>query len=91
MNVTDAINTLIAAANIAHNKGAYTLEESHHIYMAIAELNSLNQQAQQTQETSQPITNEEVVNAPQENQNFVDSSINVTPSTGGIFNSPGIS
>lgn len=45
-SVAEALNTLISAVNIAHNKGGvYNLEESHHIYLAISYLNSLQQQA----------------------------------------------
>jgi len=62
--VAEAINTLISAVNVAHNKGGvYNLEESHYIYMAISYLNSIqqenpqeaapeaSQQAQQAQQT----------------------------------------
>ena len=43
--VAEALNTLIGAVNIAHNKGGvYNMEETHHIYMAISFLNSLSQQ-----------------------------------------------
>jgi hypothetical protein len=45
-SVAEALNTLISAVNIAHNKGGvYSLEEAHHIYTAISYLNSLQQQA----------------------------------------------
>lgn len=46
-SVSEAINTLISAVNIGHSKGAYSLEEAHYIYLAIAYLNSLQQQAPQ--------------------------------------------
>lgn len=52
-SVAEALNTLISAVNVAHNKGGvYSLEESHYIYMAISYLNSLSQQ------TTQPVTNQ---------------------------------
>jgi hypothetical protein len=41
-SVKDALNTLISAVNVAHNKGGvYSLEESHYIYTAISYLQSL--------------------------------------------------
>ncbi len=50
-SVAEAINTLISAVNLAHNKGGvYSLEESHYIYMAISYLSSLQNQAK-TQQT----------------------------------------
>lgn len=49
-SAAEALNTLISAVNIAHNKGGvYSLEESHYIYLAISYLNSLQNQAK-TQE-----------------------------------------
>jgi len=43
--VAEALNTLISAVNIAHNKGGvYNMEETHHIFMAISFLNNLSQQ-----------------------------------------------
>lgn len=46
-SVPEALNTLISAVNIAHNKGGvYSLEESHYIYLAISYLNNLQNQAQ---------------------------------------------
>lgn len=64
MNSTvEALNTLISAVNIAHNKGGvYSLEESHYIYMAISYLNSLQNQVK-TQE--QPVQRQETPTAPQ--------------------------
>ncbi len=44
-SVSEALNTLISAANVAHSKGVYSLEESHYIYLAISYLNSLQQEA----------------------------------------------
>jgi len=45
-SVAEALNTLISAVNVAHNKGGvYSLEESHYIYLAISYLNSLQNQA----------------------------------------------
>jgi hypothetical protein len=50
-SVAEALNTLISAVNIAHNKGGvYSLEESHYIYLAISYLNSLQNQAKSAQE-----------------------------------------
>ena len=41
-SVKHALNTLISAVNVAHNKGGvYSLEESHYIYTAISFLQSL--------------------------------------------------
>jgi hypothetical protein len=41
-SVSEALNTLISAVNVAHNKGGvYSMEETHHIYTAISYLNSL--------------------------------------------------
>ena len=49
-SVAEALNTLISAVNLAHNKGGvYSLEESHYIYLAISYLNSLQSQAQKAQ------------------------------------------
>lgn len=56
-SVAEALNTLISAVNIAHNKGGvYSLEESHYIYLAISYLNSLQNQSNQAkeQEAAQP-------------------------------------
>lgn len=56
-SVAEALNTLISAVNVAHNKGGvYSLEESHYIYLAISYLNSLQNQANQapTANTSVP-------------------------------------
>ena len=62
-SVAEALNTLISAVNIAHNKGGvYSLEESHYIYLAISYLNSLQNQAK-TQE--QPAPRQETPVAPQ--------------------------
>lgn len=47
-SVAEALNTLVSAVNVAHNKGGvYSLEESHYIYLAISYLNSLSQQTPQ--------------------------------------------
>lgn len=44
-SVAEALNTLISAVNVAHNKGGvYSLEEAHFIYTAINYLNSLQNQ-----------------------------------------------
>lgn len=44
-SVAEALNTLISAVNVAHNKGGvYSLEESHYIYLAISYINSLQNQ-----------------------------------------------
>ena len=43
--VSEALNTLVTAVNIAYNKGGvYSMEETHHIYTAIAYLNSLSKE-----------------------------------------------
>lgn len=43
-SVQEALNALIAAVRVAHDKGGvYTLEESHHICSAIYYLDSLKQ------------------------------------------------
>jgi len=45
-SVAEALNTLISAVNVAHNKGGiYSLEESHYIYLAISYFNTLQNQA----------------------------------------------
>lgn len=50
-SVQEALNTLISAVNIAHNKGGvYSLEEAHYIHLAISYLNSIQHQAQQAQQ-----------------------------------------
>lgn len=69
-SVAEALNTLISAVNIAHNKGGvYSLEESHYIYLAISYLNSLQNQAQTqeqpTQTQEQPVQRQETPVAPQ--------------------------
>lgn len=62
-SAAEALNTLISAVNIAHNKGGvYSLEESHYIYLAISYLNPLQNQAK-TQE--QPVQRQETPVAPQ--------------------------
>lgn len=67
-SVAEALNTLISAVNIAHNKGGvYSLEEAHHIYTAISYLNSLQQQApapapQAPEAPAAPAPQEEVIN-----------------------------
>lgn len=89
MTVTDSINTLIAAANIAQKKGIYSLEESHYIYLAISNISSVNQQAQQDVDS---------VDMPQQEQqassqvSFVDEGINVASpaNESSVFKSPGI-
>ena len=49
-SVSEALNTLISAVNVAHNKGGvYSLEEAHYIHLAISYLNSLQQPAQPAQ------------------------------------------
>lgn len=54
-SVSEALNTLISAVNVAHNKGGvYSLEESHYIYLAISYLNSL--QNQPAKKESEPVT-----------------------------------
>ncbi|MEK6830207.1 MAG: hypothetical protein AABY15_08890 [Nanoarchaeota archaeon] len=65
-SVADALNTLISAVNLAHNKGGvYSLEESHYIYLAISYLNSLQNQAKAKAEeapqntTSQPANHQQ--------------------------------
>ena len=43
-SVSEALNTLISAVNVAHNKGGvYSLEEAHFIHTAISYLNNLQQ------------------------------------------------
>ena len=66
-SVAEALNTLISAVNIAHNKGGvYSLEESHYIYLAISYLNSLQNQAKtQEQPQEQPVQRQETPMAPQ--------------------------
>jgi len=50
-SVAEALNTLISAVNVAHNKGGvYSLEEAHYIYTAISYLNSLQQESAPEQE-----------------------------------------
>ena len=40
-STTDALNTLISAVTVAHNKGGvYSLEESYHIYSAMLYLSN---------------------------------------------------
>jgi len=46
-SVAEAVNTLISAANVAHEKGAYSLEESHYIYLAISFLKKVSNQEEQ--------------------------------------------
>ena len=62
-SVSEALNTLISAVNIAHGKGGvYSLEEAHYIHLAISYLNSLQQQApdaQQVPQPQQPVQNQE--------------------------------
>jgi hypothetical protein len=54
-SVAEALNTLISAVNVAHNKGGvYSLEESHYIYMAISYLNSLSQNPQNPPQPNMP-------------------------------------
>ena len=65
-SVADAINTLISAVNVGHSKGAYSLEESHYIYLAIAYLNSLQQEQPKTEEAP------EAVETPQQPQESVE-------------------
>lgn len=44
-SVSEALNTLISAVNVAHSKGGvYSMEETHYIYMAISFLDSLKNQ-----------------------------------------------
>jgi len=56
--IEEALNTLISAANVAHSKGVYSMEETHYIYMAISYLNSL-------QPEQAPAAEEKVVEEPQ--------------------------
>jgi len=68
--VAEALNTLIGAVNIAHNKGGvYNMEETHHIYMAISFLNSLSQQPATEAAPAQEVAPEapEVVEEVQDN------------------------
>jgi len=52
-SVSEALNTLISAVNVAHNKGGvYSLEESHYIYLAISYLNSLQNQQPSSKSSS---------------------------------------
>lgn len=52
-SVSEALNTLISAVNVAHNKGGvYSLEESHYIYLAISYLNSLQTQQPSSKSSS---------------------------------------
>lgn len=63
-SVSEAINTLISAANVAHGKGVYSLEESHYIYLAINYLNQLSQEensAPAPQPNTQPSPQQEFV------------------------------
>ena len=51
-SVSEALNTLIAAVNVAHEKGGvYSLKESHHIYTSIEFLESLSQEQAQAEKT----------------------------------------
>ena len=57
-SISEALNTLVSAVNIAHNKGGvYSLEEAHYIHLAISYINSLQQkqseQAPQAPQASQ--------------------------------------
>jgi len=65
-SVAEAINTLISAVNVAHGKSAYSLEESHYIYLAINYLNKLSQegaaeQAGETQKPQAPSNSQEII------------------------------
>ncbi len=52
-SVSEALNTLISAVNLAHGKGGvYSLEESHYIYLAISYLNNLQNQPKQSAPSS---------------------------------------
>jgi len=72
--VAEALNTLISAVNVAHNKGGvYSLEEAHYIHTAISYLNNL-QQAQESTESQEsavePIVNEEYQGSPESTQKY---------------------
>lgn len=55
-SVAEALNTLISAVNVAHNKGGvYSLEEAHHIYTAISYLNSLQNKEAPAPEPAQAL------------------------------------
>lgn len=61
-SVSEALNTLISAVNVAHNKGGvYSLEEAHYIYLAISYLNSLQNQSSAPTATPAP----EIVEQPE--------------------------
>lgn len=45
-SVAEAIQTLVSAVQVAQNKGVYSLEEAHIIFLSIDYLNKLSQQAQ---------------------------------------------
>ena len=58
-SASEAIQTLISAVNVAHNKGGvYSLEESHYIYLAISYLSSLQNNAKNQQEPASKQTSE---------------------------------
>lgn len=71
-SVSEALNTLISAVNIAHNKGGvYSLEEAHYIHLAISYLNSLQQAP--TKETA-PVTPSQTQNVEQPNQEDIQNN-----------------
>lgn len=69
-SIEDALNTLMSAVNIAQQKGVYSLEESHYVYMAVSYIKSLAQQQnepsaeQSAPETSAPVETEEMQQEP---------------------------
>lgn len=66
-SVSEALNTLISAVNVAHNKGGvYSLEEAHYIHTAISYLNSLQQTPQTTPEAAAPTVEQTYQETPTE-------------------------
>lgn len=75
-SVAEALNTLISAVNIAHNKGGvYSLEEAHHIYTAISYLNSLQQQPPAPQQEAAPQAPQQEAVDTQVEQDYSDPNI----------------
>jgi len=81
-SVAEALNTLISAVNVAHNKGGvYSLEESHYIYLAISYLNSLQNQAKNQQDSKQEIDKEIVKKIDTPQIDFENDEYYPTPGT----------
>lgn len=65
LNQSQAVNVLIQAARIAQSKGAFTLEDAELVSKAIRVFVPVNEQAQDEQETGDPIVNADPVTAEQ--------------------------